>query len=155
MNYECKIMEMKDQPVLTVRTTTAVENLPAFFGEVYGSIMHYLEELGEQPVGMPFAAYYNYCNMDMKALDVEAGFPVARKLPEKGKIQSGKIAAGKFSITLHVGAYDAVGPAYDALADFVKQKGFEPTGVAYEYYLNDPSENPSVEPETEIRFPLK
>ena len=152
MKYECKIIEVRDQPVLAIRTITAVENLPAFFGEAYGSIMRYLGELGEQPVGMPFAAYYN---LDMKALDVEAGFPVARNLPEKGKIKSSKINAGKFGITLHTGSYDSVGPAYEALTDFVKQKGYEPTGVAYEYYLNDPTEDPSVKPETEIRFPLK
>ncbi len=152
MKYECKIIEVEDQPVLTVRTVTAVENLPAFFGEAYGAIMKYLGELGEQPAGMPFSAYYN---LDMKALDVEAGFPVAKMLPGKGKIQSGKIAGGKFGITLHVGTYDSMVPAYDALTDFIKQEGYEPTGIAYEYYLNDPNEDPSGIPETEIRFPLK
>ncbi len=152
MKYKCKIIEVEDQPVLTVRTVTAVENLPAFFGEAYGAIMKYLGELGEQPAGMPFGAYYN---MDMKALDVEAGFPVAKILPGKEKIQSGKIAGGKYGVTLHIGSYDSVGPAYEALEDFVKQKGFEPTGIAYEYYLNDPSEDPKIEAETEIRFPLK
>ena len=152
MKYECKIIETKDQPVLIIRTVTAAENLPAFFGEAYGAIMKYLGELGEQPDGMPFAAYYN---MDMKALDVEAGFPVAKTLPEKEKIESGKIAGGKFGVTLHVGSYDSVGPAYEALKDFVKQQGYEPTGIAYEYYLNDPGEGPNVKPETEIRYPLK
>lgn len=152
MNYDCRIVEVKDQPVLTMRTVAAVEDLPAFLGEAFSTIGQYLDEIGEQPTGMPFAAYHN---MDMKALEVEAGFPVARMVPGKGKIESGKINGGKFGITLHVGEYDSVGPAYDALAAFVKQKGYTPSGVAYEYYLNDPSENPNVKPETEIRFPLK
>ncbi len=152
MNYDCRIVEVKDQPVLTMCTVAAVEDLPAFLGEAFSAIGQYLDEIGEQPTGMPFAAYHN---MDMKALEVEAGFPVARMVPGKGKIESGKINGGKFGITLHVGEYDSVGPAYDALAAFVKQKGYTPSGVAYEYYLNDPSENPNVKPETEIRFPLK
>lgn len=152
MKYECKIIEEHEQPVLTVRTITAVENLPAFFGDAYGKIISYLAELGEAPAGMPFAAYYN---MDMKALDVEAGFPVAKVLPEKDDMKSASIAAGKFAVTLHIGSYDSVGPAYDALAAFVQQQGYEPTGIAYEYYLNDPNEDPKVEPQTEIRFPLK
>jgi effector-binding domain-containing protein len=46
-------------------------------------------------------------------------------------------------------------PAYDALAQWAKVNGFEPTGVAYEYYLNDPSSNTSIKAETEIRFPIK
>lgn len=152
MTYECKIIEIKDQPVLTVRTTAAVEELPQFFGEAYGSIMRYLAELGEQPAGMPFAAYYN---MDMQALDVEAGFPVATVLKGKGNIKAGKIRGGKFAVTTHVGSYDSVGPAYETLADFAKQQGFEVGEIAYEYYLNDPSEDPTTQPETEIRFPLK
>jgi len=152
MTYECKIIETEDQPVLTVRTTAAVEKLPQFFGEAYGSIMRYLAEMGEQPVGMPFAAYYN---MDMQALDVEAGFPVARDLAGKGNIKAGKIGGGKYAVTLHIGSYDSVGPAYEALADFVKQQGFEVGKIAYEYYLNDPSEDANIQPQTEIRFPLR
>lgn len=151
MEYNCKIIELDDQPVITVRRTNPVENLPAFFGEVYGMMAHYLGELGEKPTGMPFAAYYN---MDMSALDVEAGFPVASELPGKGEIKSGKIPAGKFAVVTYVGAYDKIGPeAYEALSDFVKQQGYEDTGIAYEYYLNDPNEG--VVPETEIRYPLK
>ncbi|RJQ39800.1 MAG: AraC family transcriptional regulator [Anaerolineaceae bacterium] len=41
------------------------------------------------------------------------------------------------------------------MTNYIKQKGYEPTGVAYEYYLNDPNEDPSMKPETEICFPLK
>ena len=150
MEYKCKIIDLNDQPVITVRRTNPVENLPAFFGEVYGMMAQYLGEMGEQPVGMPFAAYFN---MDMSAMDVEAGFPVARELPGKGEIKSGKIPAGKFAVVQHVGGYDTVGPAYEALSDFVKEQGYEDIGIAYEYYLNDPNEG--VVPETEIRYPLK
>ncbi len=152
MKYECKIIEQSEQPVLTIRTITAVENLPAFFGEAYGKIVRYLAEMGEAPAGMPYGAYYN---MDMKALDVEAGFPVAKTLPEKNDIKSGSIAAGKFGVTVHIGSYDSVEPAYDALTAYIQQQGYEPSGIAYEYYLNDPNEDPKVEPQTEIRFPLK
>jgi effector-binding domain-containing protein len=152
MNYEIKLIELPDQPVLSSRSILAVENLPEFFGKVYGSIIAYLEELGESPSGMPFAAYYN---LDMSALDVEAGFPVAKALPARGEIRSGVIPAGKFLTTIHRGSYDTVEPAYNALADWAKANRLEPTGIAYEYYLNDPTEDPSVVAETEIRFPVQ
>ena len=48
MEYNCKIIELDDQPVITVRRTNPVENLPAFFGEVYGMMAHYLGEMGER-----------------------------------------------------------------------------------------------------------
>ena len=152
MAYEIKLLELPDQATLSMRTTTSVENLPQFFGTVYGSIMQYLGELGENPSGMPFAAYYN---LDMQHLDVEAGFPVSHPIAAKGKIKASTIPGGKFISTLHVGPYDKVEPAYAALNDWAKQNGYEPSGVAYEYYLNDPNQNPPVEPETEIRLPLK
>ncbi len=113
--------------------------------------MQYLGELGEQPVGMPFAAYYN---MDMQNLDVEIGFPVSRPLPERGEMKSGTLHAGKIAATLHIGPYDTVGPAYEALTKFVEANGCAPTGVAYEYYFSGP-ETPPEQIQTQIVFPLK
>jgi len=152
MSYKIKLMELPEQPALTMRTTTAVQNLPEFFGKAYSGIMQYLGELGETPAGMPFGAYYN---LDMQNLDVEAGFPVAKALPGEDEIKASQIPGGKFISTVHVGAYDSVEPAYDALTKWAKDNGYEPSGVAYEYYLNDPTKDPSIIPETEIRLPLK
>lgn len=87
-----------------------------------------LGELGEYPAGMPFGAYLN---LDMNPLDVETGFPVVRKIEGKGEIKAGIIPGGEFISTIHVGAYDSVKPAYDALAKWAKDNGYEPTGVTY------------------------
>ena len=151
MNYEIKILDLPQQPTLTVRTISSVEKLPDFFGKAYGSIMAYLQEIKEAPSGMPFATYYN---LDMSALEIEAGFPVAKSLPAKGEIISTFIPPGKYISTVHTGSYDSVEPAYDALTQWAKSNGYTPSGVAYEYYLNDPTENPDIEPLTEIRFPI-
>jgi effector-binding domain-containing protein len=152
MSYEIKLLELPDQPTLVIRSMLPVGKLPEFFGKAYGGIMTYLTELGEYPAGMPFGAYFN---LDMNALEIEAGFPVARKLEGKGEIKAGMIPGGKFLSTTHIGAYDTMKPAYEALAQWAKAKGYEPTGVAYEYYLNDPSSDPLIKAETEIRFPIK
>jgi effector-binding domain-containing protein len=151
MDHEIKIIELPAQPALVMREVTAVEKLPEFFGKAFGGVMAYLGELGEPPAGMPYGAYYN---LDMSALDIEAGFPVAKKLPDKGEIKCVEIPAGKFVSTIHKGAYDTMEPAYAALAEWAKAHDLQPSGVAYEYYLNDPSEDPSIVAETEIRFPV-
>ena len=86
----------------------------------------------------------------------QAGFPVAKALPASSEIKCITIPAGKYVSTIHRGAYDTVGPAYDALNKWAKENGYEPTGgLAYEYYLNDPNEDPAIVAETEIRLPLK
>ena len=150
MNYEIKLLELPDQPTLVMRAIVSVGKLPEFFGKAYRGIMSYLGELGENHAGMPFDAYFN---IDMNALDVEAGFPVARDIKGKGDIKAGIIPGGKFISTIHIEAYDSIKPAYYALAQWAKDNGYESTGVAYEYYLNDPTADPFIKPETEIRFP--
>jgi effector-binding domain-containing protein len=92
--------------------------------------------------------------MDMQDLDVEAGFPVTRALPGKNDIKSGEILAGKHAACLHVGPYAQSVPAYDALARWTEENGYTPTGVAFEFYLNDPTQTPQAELQTRIVFPL-
>ena len=152
MSYKCEFKEQPAQPVLSVRTTTSVHELPLALGKAYGAIAQYLGELGEQPAGPPFAAYYS---MDMQALDVEAGFPVARALPGNVEILAGEIPGGTLATVLHTGPYNQCRAAYEALAQYVKDNGREASGVAYEMYLNDPQQVLPQELQTLVVFPLK
>jgi effector-binding domain-containing protein len=152
MSYQCEVKEQPVQKTLSIRTRTAVQDLPQVFGEGYGAIAQYLGELGEQPIGPPFAAYYN---MDMADLDVELGFPVTRPLPDKAEIKAGEIPAGQVATCLYTGPYSDIESAYNALIEWMKDNGYEATGVSYELYLNDPNETPPAELQTQIIFPLK
>ncbi len=152
MAYEIKLLDLPDQFTLGVRSIMPAGKLPEFFGKAFGGIMTYLGDLGENPSGMPYAAYFN---LDMNAIDIEAGFPVAKKIAGRAEIKPGIIPAGKFVSTLHIGSYETLNIAYDALVLWAKENSYEPSGVSYEYYLNDPSSDPSILPETEIRIQLK
>jgi effector-binding domain-containing protein len=152
MSYQCELIERTAQPVLSVRTRGAVKDLPGILGRSYGTIGAYLGCLGQMPAGAPFAAYYNE---DMQNLDLEIGFPVAKKLPGQGEIQAGEIPGGKAVSCMHVGPYDQVKPAYEALGKFMQAKGYQGTGVCYEMYLNDPQQTPPDKLQTQILFPLK
>ena len=55
---------------------------------------------------------------------------------------------------MHIGPYDTVGPAYEALTQYVKANGYEPAGPAYEFYFSGP-ETPPEEIRTQIAFPVK
>jgi effector-binding domain-containing protein len=152
MDYKCEIKEMPVQPVLSIRARSAVQGLPQVVGTSFGAIVQYLGSLGETPAGVPFVAYYN---MDMKNLDIEIGFPVSHPLTGQGNIQPNQIFGGKLATCLYIGPYSDVGPAYDALTKFVNDKEIESTGVAYEFYLNDPQTVQPSELQTQIYFPLK
>ena len=152
MSYKCEIKEQPTQPTLTIRKKTSIKDISQVLGKAFGEIIIHIMGLGEQPSGPPFVAYYN---MDMQNLDIEIGFPVSKKLSGKGDIKSNEIPGGKFATCLHIGPYDKVEAAYSALTDWIKNNGYESTGVAYEIYVNDPRETPPQELETQIMFPLK
>jgi len=152
MSEQFQLTEVKEQPVLSIRTRTSVANLPQEIGRVYGAIAAYLEELGEAPADAPYTAYFN---LDMDDLDVEMGFPVSKPLAGKGEIQAGVIPAGKQASYMYKGSYAQMGPAYEALTAWIKEQGLEPSGISYEYYYNAPGEVPDDELLTKIVFPIK
>ena len=152
MSYNCELVDQPPQPTLSIRTTTTIKELPEELGKAYGAIAQYLGQLGEQPAGAPYAAYFSWGGEDF---EVEIGFPVSKTLPDKDQIKSTEIPGGKLARCLHTGPYRKIEPAYNALTEWVKENGYEATGVAYEFYLNDPGEVPEQELLTQIVFPLK
>ncbi len=137
MENKIELIETAEQPVLSVKKVTSVTNLPQEIGSAYHTIMDYLAELGEQPVDVPFTAYYN---MDMENLEVEMGFPVGKKIAGKGEVISNVIPAGKKVTCLYKGPYKDMVPTYEAINKFITDNGYKPTGVVYEYYFNSPME---------------
>ena len=79
MTFKCEIIEREAQHTLSVRTTSAVQNLPEVLGKNYEAIMQYLGQLNKQMSGPPFVAYYN---MDMQNLDIETKLKQMKYPPE-------------------------------------------------------------------------
>jgi effector-binding domain-containing protein len=150
MHTQCEVKEYPDRSVLSVRTHAGVQDLPRILGDVYGRIMVYLGELKTQPTGMPFVIYYN---MDMANLDIEVGFEAPTGLSGKGDIQAGKIPSAKVVSLIYTGPYEECGPAYETMAKWMVENRLEGTGVAIEFYLNDPQVDPPAQ--TRIEMPLK
>lgn len=152
MMEQFEISQKAEQPVLCIRTRTAVENLPQEIGKAYQAIMQYMQELGEAPQSAPYTAYFN---MDMEDLDVEMGFPVPQPLAGKGEIKAGSIPAGPQASCVYRGPYTGMAQAYEELTAKVTESGYTPTGVTYEFYYNAPGEVPDSELLTKIVFLLK
>jgi effector-binding domain-containing protein len=152
MSYECEIITRAEQHAIALRTRTPVENLPILMGPTYGKIAHYLGEKSLAPAGAPYTAYYN---MDMQDLDVEIGIPVIEPVDGVDDLQATTIPGGKMATCIHKGPYNKIEVAYTALMAFMQSEGLDATGVAYEYYLNDPTETSPEELLTQVFFPLK
>ncbi len=152
MEYRCELTQRSAEFTLCIRTRAPQQDLPHVVPNSYGVIMEYAGRLGVEPSGPPYVAYFN---MDPQAFDMEIGFPFGKALPGKGEILSGLLPAGRAAACLHVGPYPQLGAAYEALSKWVEAQGYTVTGVAYEFYLNDPQTTPASELQTQIVFPLK
>lgn len=149
---QCEIESRIAQPTVCRRTVAAVTSLPQILGEAFDVLMNYLGKHDQQPVGAPYVAYFN---MDMQALEMEVGFPVAAAMPAEGVVEPGEMPAGHYASVMHTGPYPTLGEAYQTLNEYIVSQGKEATGVAYEVYLNDASITPADLLQTKILFPLK
>lgn len=152
MQDQITVEEKAAQPTISIRTRTAVENLPQVLGKAYGNIMNFLFEIGVQPAGAPYVGYFN---MDMQDLDIEIGFPVGQAILGRDDLQASEIPAGKQVSCLYTGPYNKIDSAYNALMEWIPANGHEATGICYEFYLNDPAQTPESELLTQIVFLLK
>jgi len=151
MSTKCEIKEQPAMPVLSVRTHCAVAELPQVLGQTYAKIETYLAQNGLQTVYAPFVVYYN---MDMDALDIDAGFPVAAGLSGQDDIQANELPAGKVLTSIYTGPYEGMQEAYAAIDAFAHEHSVKRKGMVYEFYHNDPTTTPPDQLITEIVFPL-
>ena len=152
MTYSCELVDQQAQRTLVVRTRAAVERLPHVLGPAWGQVMACAKKAGATPSDAPYIAYHN---MDMQDLDLEIGFAFAQPLAGEGDVQAGEIPAGQAAQCVHVGPFDQMGAAYEALQAFVAGRGLQPSGPSYEYYLDDPDEVPLEQLRTRVVMPVR
>jgi len=146
-------LEEKDpQPALVIHSRITGQELPAFLGEAYGKIMNFLGPQAESLAIWAFVAFYN---MDMQDLEIDAGFTLVKEMAGEGEIQSSFIPGGPQISCMHYGPYEACSEAYEAMNAWISENGHQATGVAYEFYLNDPQTVSPDQIATQIVFPLK
>ena len=147
-----EIKDMKEKLALMIKKNTSIQNMPSVLGTCFGEIIQYVKEIGAKE---PIESFVIYHNMEMSNLEIDIGFTVPDKLPDKGHIKMSSIRAGKYATALHEGPYDTLTNTYNELTAFVQEKGFEVENWVYEVYLNNPMDNPEEPPRTVIYFPLK
>lgn len=139
MSYDVKIKEVEAQPVLAIRTRTTLAELPSLMGQRLGALFGYLGPMGVRPVGPPFSIYHDP-EFKEDDLDWEVGLPVERKVTGDASMIGRELPGGKVAFTMHAGPYDEIGPAYQALMTWVRERGHETLGPPREIYLVGPGE---------------
>jgi effector-binding domain-containing protein len=148
--YEIEVVERERQPVLCVREKVPPE-IGDLVGRLIGEVWRYMEGAGVHPSGGPYAR-----SIWQPGTEVEVGFPVAEPVAGEGRVVAAELSAGSVAVTTHVGPYDKLGPAYDAVRGWIAQQGLEIAGLPWEVYLTDPGETPDPNDwRTEVVFPVQ
>jgi effector-binding domain-containing protein len=138
-NYQIQGGARREQPTAVRRAMIDVTEIGNWLGATYHAVVTFLATHDLVPSGPPFARYHPVGQGRFRA---EAGFPVAREIETDDDVSASVLPGGLVATTLHVGPYDAMEPAYQALASWVGEHGGETTGDAWEVYLSDPNDEP-------------
>jgi AraC family transcriptional regulator len=148
MGYEIEVRHLARTPTLTVHAEITQAEIQATMGASFGALFGYAGRNGVQPTGV-FARYHAF----EPKIVMDVGVTLARALPGEGNIEAGEIAEGDAAVTLHVGPYETIAPAYQAVQAWIAANGRAAAGPPMEFYLSPPDVPPD-QIRTEVVFPL-
>jgi effector-binding domain-containing protein len=156
MSYDVTVRALPSKPALVIRGSMRQDELPAFFASAYGELYAYAARHGVMPDGPPFARYPNISNASAGApITVEAGVTLPRAVDGDGRVEMSELPGGECAVTEHIGPYDAMEPAYQALEAWMRANRRAPAGGPWEVYHSDPAQEPDPQKwRTEIFWPL-
>jgi effector-binding domain-containing protein len=152
MEYVVELQTIEKRPVLFVHKETPVAGIGQALGEAYAAIWQHAQRKGVQPSGPPYA---RYLSVEPDHAVYEAGVPVSTATSGDGEVESGELPGGDVAVTTHVGPFDQMRPAYDAIGAWMREHGRADGGPPWEVYMTDPAEEPDpAKWRTDIVWPL-
>jgi effector-binding domain-containing protein len=129
---------------------TAFETIVDGFKSVNG----FLSKAGLKPSGSPMTIY---TATDDDGFQFQAAVPVAEapKDPPKGDLSVGKTPEGRAYKFVHRGSYDSMDTTYEAITNFLDEKGIDAKELFVEQYVTDPLTTPEDKLVVEIYVPIK
>jgi effector-binding domain-containing protein len=105
--------------------------------DAFKSLDEYLDKHGIKPNGPPMTIY---TETDDTGFRFRAAVPVAEapKDAPKGDIAVGKTPSGKALKFVHRGSYDALDSTFEAITDYLDDKGLDAKDVFIEEYASGP-----------------
>ena len=132
-----------------------METIGEQLGELYGLIYAEVEKQGLQVAGPAFVNYLDY-NEATGHSNYRAGFMVDRLGSDAGEVAAVEYPEMQVVQAMHTGPYEEFTSSYDTMDKYIKSKGLEITGEAFEFYVTGMmTESDNSLWETLITFPLK
>jgi effector-binding domain-containing protein len=154
MTYDVSMSTEKGRHLAVTRfdARPAVDDMGQKSAAAFGTVAGYLARIGV-PVAGPAVSVYE---MEGDLFHVAAGFVVEGPFEPGEGVEPLQMPEREVMTTTHVGPYDELGKAYDALKQAARAQGreVEETGLMWEEYWSGP-EAPPEETRTVVFWPVK
>ena len=145
---EPTIVELPARHVAVIRIEGPVGDLPRMMGDAFDVTMRAVTSAGATFAGHPFARYLGFG----ERIVAEVGFPFSGTVTPTAPVYLSELPGGRTVMATHVGPYDAIGEAWEAIGTWMREHGLQSIAPPWEAYATGP-EDPGP-PVTEICFPV-
>ena len=118
-------------------------DLPPTVGRSFQALYARVAEAGVIPVGPPFVIY----DIDRSEPGIhwimDVCVPISAPMSASPQFDYMELPATRVVSLLHIGPYDTLGKAYDAIESYVADKGLNVAGPPREFYLSPPDVAPN------------
>jgi effector-binding domain-containing protein len=139
MGYEILTANLPESEGVAIRTTIPMTELQDFFNRAFLELSEVIRAGGAYPVGPPFVRYYSVTS---QSVDVEAVMTCDKKVAVSGRVKPLHLNASQAAVVRHVGRYDKLKPAYDAITQWMSNNGKQAIEAPREVYVTTIAEVP-------------
>jgi len=130
-----QIVERTAQPVACIRLACKPGEISKALAIALPEVMAHINAVGGKMAGAPYSRYHA---ITADSIDLEAGIPISKPIEERGRVKSGELPGGRTVTGWHIGPYEQLKAAHEALAAFVAASKATARGGPYEVYWTDP-----------------
>ena len=154
-SYDVVIKKIEPYNVASVRGIVAT---PPDQRSLWDELMDYLQQKNARMIGPPMAIYHDP-EFKERDWDIEVVMPLGDEIPSGQRVKVYDLpGAEKMACVVHTGPFATIGEAYDALAKWIDQNGYQIVGPGRELNLRLPEKlSDQNDPNTvnEIQFPVE
>ncbi len=139
MAYEILTANLPASEAVAIRAELPMSEMQGFFNEAFLELSEAIRKAGATPVGPPFVRYYA---MTPERVDLEAVMTCDKPVQAGGRVKPLHLDAAQAAIVRHVGRYDKMKPAYDAITQWMANNGKHASEAPREVYVTTAAEVP-------------
>ena len=133
-NYQVVTQTVNAQPLAAVRRHTLIRDIVRVWKPALDLVWEFLRRHeGLRTDGHNCFLYHHPARRDLP-MDIDFGVQVVRPFESEGEVICTQTPAGDVAMTTHVGSYDKLGAAHDAIHSWRAATGHDFGGYSWEIY---------------------